>query len=51
MQYIQSMGGVWKLSKKQYEQLVKDLKEEKEIDLDNYGKQVTTNLLNLEELR
>jgi hypothetical protein len=53
MKYVVSMGGIWRLTNREYERLFKDLVDGKGINLDDYGKMfagVYRTLSELEEL-
>ena len=40
MKYVTCFGGLWRLSNKNYRNLLLDIKAEKEFNLDNYGKNI-----------
>ena len=51
MQYVTTMGAVWRLSEKNFRKLIRDIKADGDIDLDRYGKMITGDLQELRDLQ
>lgn len=51
MKHIMTMGGIWRLSERNYRKLLRDIKTGHDIDLDQYGKLIITDPINLADLQ
>jgi hypothetical protein len=51
MRYIQCQGGIWRVTEANYKILCDDIRNNKDVDLDNYGRMVVSNLVDLEDLQ
>lgn len=50
MKYVQLNGGIWQITDREYRQLLQAIAFGWEINLNRYGKLITTELVNYEDL-
>jgi len=48
--HIQLMGGIWRVSERNFRRLLVDMRADKDISLDNYGKCIITNWVDYKNL-
>ena len=51
MKHVSSMGGIWRMSERAFKRLKRDIREGRNINLDDYGRMILSDPVDLNDLQ